>query len=707
MTVSSQTSRIEQLGDGATTAFAVNFYFLENSDLKVFVNGVLQTITTNYTVTGAGNPAGGTVTFVSAPANGVEVVIFRDPAITQGLDYIDNDPFPAESHERGLDKLTMIAQRVKDLVSRALRLGDSVVGVNTELPALSGGQLLGTNPGGTGFQLYPLGSEPDTAANIVYTPAGTGAVATTVEATLQKNLKSITDFGLVGDGSDESSKAIAMIAAHNYLYVPPNFTLVCKNIELFNGTRVICEGTLKLPDGCVDFDRLLFAANKTDIEIDVREIDGNYANQSGSIGTHLVYLTGCDDASVKVKYAHDHFVNSGAPMTSVDGIRNASSGAIFIEGSDTPEVQVGLLEGWGREGIYLLNCQNADVTVGHCQGKYTTEYSGLQVSGQYNQVNRVSVDNAGASGVGFDTTDGVLNNVLSTNTREQHGVNFGHLGLPASRSVASNIVVDGCFVDGIKVSASTVDLTVDNFSVKNAGRYGISVSDSSVRGSFSSGVVSNSGQANIQVSETDIRTDNVKYDDLDPASITVTMSAGTFVAGETITAPGPKSATVRKVIRDLTNAEEILFLTGVSGSFAVSDVVTGGTSGAVGTVSVSSAPVQRLEQSGGRIVDEIRLFPGSQDQIRFPDGTAILTTAISVVVATAGTLTTVTTPYSSNVLWASAPRVVAQVASANSTGGYNMNQLESSSTATDLTLDVIASVAQTYGISVIAIGRWK
>lgn len=188
MTVSSQISRIEQLGDGTTTAFAVNFYFLENSDLKVFVNGVLQTITTNYTVTGAGNPAGGTVTFVSAPANGVQVVIFRDPALTQGLDYIDNDPFPAESHERGLDKLTMIAQRIRDLVSRALRLGDSVVGVSTELPALTGSQLLGTNPGGTGFQLYPLGSEPDTAANIVYVPAGTGAVATTVEEYNQRRV---------------------------------------------------------------------------------------------------------------------------------------------------------------------------------------------------------------------------------------------------------------------------------------------------------------------------------------------------------------------------------------------------------------------------------------------------------------------------------------------------------------------------------------
>lgn len=213
MTVSSQTSRIEQLGDGTTTAFAVNFYFLENSDLKVFVNGVLQTITTNYTVTGAGNPAGGTVTFVTAPANGVQVVIFRDPAVTQGLDYIDNDPFPAESHERGLDKLTMIAQRVKDLVSRALRLGDSVVGVDTELPALTSSQLLGTKPDGSGFQLYPLGSTPQSAASTVYTPAGTGAAATTVQSQLRfiQNSEVIVEdapFYAVGGGVVDDTAAI-------------------------------------------------------------------------------------------------------------------------------------------------------------------------------------------------------------------------------------------------------------------------------------------------------------------------------------------------------------------------------------------------------------------------------------------------------------------------------------------------------------------
>jgi hypothetical protein len=85
-------------------------------------------------------------------------------------------------------------------------------------------------------------------SNLVgFLQAGTSAVATTVQAKLRESV-SVKDFGAVGLGADESAAAIAMITAHNYLYVPPNFTLVCKNIQLFNNTKVICDGTLKLPN---------------------------------------------------------------------------------------------------------------------------------------------------------------------------------------------------------------------------------------------------------------------------------------------------------------------------------------------------------------------------------------------------------------------------------------------------------------------------
>jgi hypothetical protein len=146
MTVSTTTSRVAYTGNGATTAFTVPFYFLANGDLKVYQAGTLKTITTHYTVSGTGNPAGGTVTFVTAPANGDAVVIFRDPALTQSTDYTPNDPFPAESHEQALDRLTMIAQRNRDLLDRAFVLSDGLAGtIDTTLPDPQAQYLVGWN----------------------------------------------------------------------------------------------------------------------------------------------------------------------------------------------------------------------------------------------------------------------------------------------------------------------------------------------------------------------------------------------------------------------------------------------------------------------------------------------------------------------------------------------------------------------------------
>jgi hypothetical protein len=164
MTVSSTTSRVAYTGNGATTSFAVPFYFLLASDLKVYVGDVLQAISTNYSVTGADNPAGGTVTFTAAPGNAVSVVILRDPPQTQTTDYQDNDPFPAQAHERALDKLTMLVQRLGSLVSRSFTLPDSYAGsASTTLPMPQASHLVGWNSAANALQNV----DPATLATVV------------------------------------------------------------------------------------------------------------------------------------------------------------------------------------------------------------------------------------------------------------------------------------------------------------------------------------------------------------------------------------------------------------------------------------------------------------------------------------------------------------------------------------------------------------
>ena len=130
MTVSTTTARVAYAGNGSTTAFTIPWPFLSAADLRVIKrasSGVetVFTIGADYTVTGAGSANGGSLTLASAPVTGETVTILRDPVIVQSTDYLPNDPFPAESHERALDLLTMAAQRLDDRLDRALVLAES------------------------------------------------------------------------------------------------------------------------------------------------------------------------------------------------------------------------------------------------------------------------------------------------------------------------------------------------------------------------------------------------------------------------------------------------------------------------------------------------------------------------------------------------------------------------------------------------------
>ena len=135
MTIQSTTNRISYTGNGATTIFAYNFVISDQTWLNVYVNNVLQTLTTNYTVSGVGTQSGGNVTFVTAPASGAVILISRSNIpLTQLTDYTPNDKFSAETHEAALDKLTMLIQQLTAQANRSIRLNRTdTAPSNTEL----------------------------------------------------------------------------------------------------------------------------------------------------------------------------------------------------------------------------------------------------------------------------------------------------------------------------------------------------------------------------------------------------------------------------------------------------------------------------------------------------------------------------------------------------------------------------------------------
>ena len=128
MTVSTTTNKVSISGDGSQTVFAYNFKIFADGDLTVIIRSstgteTTKTLSTHYTVSGAGSSSGGNVTFTSGntPASGETVVIQRKLGLTQGTDYVANDPFPAESHEDALDRLTFITQQIQEEVDRSIK----------------------------------------------------------------------------------------------------------------------------------------------------------------------------------------------------------------------------------------------------------------------------------------------------------------------------------------------------------------------------------------------------------------------------------------------------------------------------------------------------------------------------------------------------------------------------------------------------------
>lgn len=136
MTIATTDSEIVYTGDGVTTTFATGYYFLLDTDLVVTYTiagptTVTWTLNFDYTVAGAGSLSGGSITTTVAPAVASTLTIGRAVPVTQLTDYITDDAFPAESHEKALDKLTMVCQQLQTNIDNAVIAASTSGEVNT------------------------------------------------------------------------------------------------------------------------------------------------------------------------------------------------------------------------------------------------------------------------------------------------------------------------------------------------------------------------------------------------------------------------------------------------------------------------------------------------------------------------------------------------------------------------------------------------
>jgi len=203
MTVQTELRRVVQTGNGATSTFYFNAPVLGLDDLDIYTvtTAGVQTLQTrggagtfDYTMTINASTKYATITLNNNLTNGFKVVILRSTAITQGVDYVEGDPFLAETHEGALDRLTIIATQLQEQLDRSVKVVETSTTTGIKIEELEADKILVVNSAADGLTMGPTLAEVDTVADAiadVQTVATNIASVTTVASDLNEAVSEI------------------------------------------------------------------------------------------------------------------------------------------------------------------------------------------------------------------------------------------------------------------------------------------------------------------------------------------------------------------------------------------------------------------------------------------------------------------------------------------------------------------------------------
>lgn len=161
MAVTNNPVRTRYTATGGQTTFSIPFAWRTTADIKVYRNQVLQTISTNYTVSG-GTPQtytgsteyfstlGGNVVFNSGVNASDEIIILRDSVFARTTSFAVNGAFRAVEANSEFDNLHLMIQELKG-TPKLLTSFAELTDIRLPTPALRAGKVLGFTADGLNF----------------------------------------------------------------------------------------------------------------------------------------------------------------------------------------------------------------------------------------------------------------------------------------------------------------------------------------------------------------------------------------------------------------------------------------------------------------------------------------------------------------------------------------------------------------------------
>jgi hypothetical protein len=355
--ISNVPRRVQYVNSGVGP-YAFTFAVLVQTDIAVYRGNTLLTLTTDYTVTINANGTG-SVTLVTAGTGNITIVGAR--AIQRTSDYTTGGDLFASTLNVDLDSQTIFSQQLAESISRTVSVPITDAStLDMQLPTSStrANKLFGFSSNGSPTVSTNTIAAVDAAVNTIssiagapagssagisHISAGSGAVATTVQAKLRESV-SVKDFGAIGDGTADDTAAI--VAADAYaassqksLYFSPGTYLLASLISMTakswygdsSETSIIKLQTGSTVTNLVHVGPTSGTSIKTFCSIENIKFDGNNGCSSSVVGLRNVQHSSFRNLKVTNGSNHGFTTNTSTASINTQILRNEYTNIVSYE----------------------------------------------------------------------------------------------------------------------------------------------------------------------------------------------------------------------------------------------------------------------------------------------------------------------------------------------------------------------------------------
>jgi hypothetical protein len=418
-------------GTGSVATYAYSFKILDEEDLEVTIktSGVeeVQTLTTDYTVTGVGSATGGNVVLATELPYLSVMTIRRKRAMAQTADLPNGGSFQARQIELALDRLTMFVQETRDELKRCVKFTEQ--GTASTLPTLANriSKYLGFDESG------------DLAALAAATSSGGGSGGSSTVILMDDNGAAGDDatddvgiFNTVVAAAPEGS-TIAFYPGKTYYFATPPARITKSLIIDGNGanircdltgagvtghplfsfvgtktypytldaitqgdTDVVCSTTADSENFAVDDMVLIYSTDAVPIwddsgtsEVELQEVNRVTAVDTGTGTITLAYpvkdsctavtisrIDAIHGATVK-NFANITEVYAGGPNTDTDQFGPDVPNIIDFLYCVDPRVESVTVDGFGKIAVSFAYCESPSAFRAHARNAYHPDQGGL------------------------------------------------------------------------------------------------------------------------------------------------------------------------------------------------------------------------------------------------------------------------------------------------------------------------------------------